>query len=127
MLDSIISDSILSDVVELESFKEIHFSKPIRSYEMTKMKKLDNEFESLSAKNDVITDQLDESDFCKNDYIQMALHYKSVCKVSKLYHFKLNILFILKSYKKQLIESQKTIKELRLTIEHLEKKNWNLK
>lgn len=127
MLDSIISDSILSDVVEFESYKEIYISKPTRSYDMTKIKKLNEELRPLSNKDNVISDQFDESDLSKDDYAQMALHYKSICKVSIFYLFKLSFLFILKSYKKQLIESQKTIKELRLTIEHLEKKNWSLK
>lgn len=64
--------------------------------------------------NEVIEDQLDdlnEHEYTKTDYIQMALHYKSLCK----------------SYKKQLVESHKTIRELHFTIEQLERKNWTQK
>lgn len=84
MLDSIISDSILSDVAELESYKEIRFSRPIKSnYDLKKMKIFDDEFEDHGRRNkkNVISDDLDESDLTKEDYIQMALHYKTVCKV----------------------------------------------
>ena len=44
----------------------------------------------------------------ENEYLQMAIHYKNLCK----------------SYKKQLIESHKTIRELHLTLEVIERKNW---
>lgn len=84
MLDSIISDSILSDVAELESYKEIYLSKPVKSnYDLKKIKLFDEEIEDQASKSrkNLISDELDESDLTKEDYIQMALHYKTVCKV----------------------------------------------
>lgn len=44
----------------------------------------------------------------KRDFMQMAVHYKNLCR----------------TYKKQLIDSHKTIKELHSTIEQMERKSW---
>ncbi len=44
----------------------------------------------------------------KSDFLQMALYYKNLCR----------------TYKKQLIESHKTIRDLNAAIDQMEHKNW---
>ena len=47
--------------------------------------------DKLKSREEVVEDQLDDfndSAYSKNEYIQMALHYKSLCKV-RLIHFRL--------------------------------------
>ncbi len=52
--------------------------------------------------------QHEQDDNQKSDFLQMALYYKKLCR----------------TYKKQLIESHKTIKELNATIDQMEHKHW---
>ncbi|CAF0978639.1 unnamed protein product [Brachionus calyciflorus] len=113
-------ESFMGDYPEIESFREIKFSKhfkpklDLKNFKINQVESVVLESENDLSKKTVIDDQhddLNESDLSKDDYIQMVVHYKTICK----------------SLKKQLIESHKTIKELHLAVEHLEKKNWNLK
>lgn len=78
------NDSFIQDSFEHDSYKEIQFSSKAFNFGAKGRP---------NAEKDLVVDQLDdleEADLSKDDYIQMALHYKTLCKVRAILNLTMN-------------------------------------